>query len=262
MTGRRLFIDGLAAWTPTLADWEHAGAGAAQADQPLADAGAPAPQPQPAGRQRTPPRARQRAAWRCRWRRRPWRLRGTTPPGWPASSPRPTATCPSPTRCAARWPPTRWLLSPTRFHHSVHNAASGYWAIASHSQGRQHRAVGGAHSFAAGLLEAACQCAADGQPVLLVACDTAGHRAAGLRQPQPRLLALALVLASHPGRLRPGRWTGSWGPARAGAALAQPQRAAARTERQWRRAAAAAGTGRWRAGGNGAAHWARRWPCR
>ena len=23
------------------------------------------------------------------------------------------------------------LLSPTRFHHSVHNAASGYWAIAS-----------------------------------------------------------------------------------------------------------------------------------
>ena len=34
------------------------------------------------------------------------------------------------------------LLSPTRFHHSVHNAASGYWAIGSGSRARQHGAGG------------------------------------------------------------------------------------------------------------------------
>jgi hypothetical protein len=78
------------------------------------------------------------------------------------------------------------LLSPMRFHHSVHNAASGYWAIGCRSHEASTAVAGGAHSWAAGLLEALTQCrrrragrAAGGQR----------HRsdgAAAVGQPQPR----------------------------------------------------------------------------
>ena len=44
-------------------------------------------------------------------------------------------------------------LSPTRFHHSVHNAASGSWAMASGSHAASTALAAGGHSFAAGLLE-------------------------------------------------------------------------------------------------------------
>jgi hypothetical protein len=65
------------------------------------------------------------------------------------------------------------LLSPLRFHHSVHNAASGYFAIGARNREASTAVAGGAWSFAAGWLEAASQCAADERPVLLVGCDTA-----------------------------------------------------------------------------------------
>jgi hypothetical protein len=73
------------------------------------------------------------------------------------------AICRSPTRCAARWRQDPLALSPTRFHHSVHNAASGYWAMASHSMAASTALSAFQNSFAAGLLEAATQCAADEQ---------------------------------------------------------------------------------------------------
>lgn len=63
------------------------------------------------------------------------------------------------------------LLSPLRFHHSVHNAASGYWAIAAHNRQPSTAVAAAEHSFAAGLLEALTQCSADDQAVLLVASD-------------------------------------------------------------------------------------------
>jgi hypothetical protein len=63
-------------------------------------------------------------------------------------------------------------LSPTRFHHSVHNAASGYWAIATGCRAPSTALSAHTHSFAAGLLEALVHCACEGEPVLLVAYDT------------------------------------------------------------------------------------------
>lgn len=62
-------------------------------------------------------------------------------------------------------------VSPTQFHNSVHNAPAGYWSIAtgSHSPSTSISAFDG--SFAAGLLDAATQLAADQQHVLLVAYD-------------------------------------------------------------------------------------------
>jgi hypothetical protein len=116
------------------------------------------------------------------------------------------------------------LLSPTRFHHSVHNAASGYWAIASGSQAASTALAAYEHSFAAGLLEAATACAADGQPLLLVAGDTAAVGGLASTNRSRGLLALALVLSPRPGPR--SRWLLDWR-VQAGRAAAPPPRSAA-----------------------------------
>lgn len=62
-------------------------------------------------------------------------------------------------------------VSPTRFHNSVHNAAAGYWNIATGARTSANSLAAYDASFAAGLLEAAVQAAAENIPVLLVAFD-------------------------------------------------------------------------------------------
>jgi len=62
-------------------------------------------------------------------------------------------------------------VSPTDFHNSVHNAATGYWSIGAHSMAASTALCAYDNSFAAGLLEAACQIATEKRPVLLVAVD-------------------------------------------------------------------------------------------
>ncbi|MDE2502985.1 MAG: beta-ketoacyl synthase chain length factor, partial [Burkholderiales bacterium] len=115
-------------------------------------------------------------------------------------------------------------LSPTRFHHSVHNAPSGYWAIAARCHGASTALAAGGCSFGAGLLEAACQCAADAAPRLYVASDTAACGALASVNHSRGLLALALVLACERGPA--SRWTLDWR-LRAGAARPAPLRSAA-----------------------------------
>ena len=64
------------------------------------------------------------------------------------------------------------LVSPTRFHHSVHNAAAGYWTIATGNHAPSTSIAAGEYSFAVGFVEAMTQVVAEGRPVLLVAFDT------------------------------------------------------------------------------------------
>ena len=92
------------------------------------------------------------------------------------------------------------LLSPMRFHHSVHNAASGYWAIGAHNPEASTALAAGAHSFAAGWLEAATQCVADDRPVLLVGCDTEAMGPLQSVNASRGLLAVAMLLAPAPRR--------------------------------------------------------------
>jgi hypothetical protein len=65
------------------------------------------------------------------------------------------------------------LLSPTRFHNSVHNAPVGYWTITTGCHQPANSVSGFLHTFPVALLEAACQCVVENTPVLLVAQDIA-----------------------------------------------------------------------------------------
>ena len=61
--------------------------------------------------------------------------------------------------------------SPTKFHNSVHNAAAGYWCIASGCHAPYTTLSVHGYSYAVGLLETLMQVASDGKPVLYVAFD-------------------------------------------------------------------------------------------
>lgn len=64
------------------------------------------------------------------------------------------------------------FVSPTLFHNSVHNAAVGYWSIASGSQKSSNSLSAYDWSAASGLLAAASQAFMDQERVLLVCYDT------------------------------------------------------------------------------------------
>lgn len=87
------------------------------------------------------------------------------------------------------------LVSPTKFHNSVHNAASGYWTMATSCTQASTALTAFEHSFAAGLLEAATQCAADDRAVLLVGYDVEARGALRSVTRSRGLLAAALVLS-------------------------------------------------------------------
>jgi hypothetical protein len=85
-------------------------------------------------------------------------------------------------------------LSPTRFHNSVHNAASGYWGIATGSMAPSTSLSAYDATFAAGLLEAATQAISNGKPCLLLAYDTAYPEPLQRLRPIPAAMGVALVL--------------------------------------------------------------------
>lgn len=87
-------------------------------------------------------------------------------------------------------------LSPTRFHNSVHNAASGYWTIATHCMQPSNAISAGEDSFGAGLLEAALLLQ-DAPCTLLVAYDMAAPALLLPLCPIPVAFAVALVLSRH-----------------------------------------------------------------
>lgn len=85
-------------------------------------------------------------------------------------------------------------LSPTRFHNSVHNAASGYWGIATGSMQPSTSLCAYDATFAAGLLEAATQASSHGKPCLLLAYDTAFPKPLQCLRPIPAAMGVALVI--------------------------------------------------------------------
>jgi hypothetical protein len=85
-------------------------------------------------------------------------------------------------------------ISPTRFANSVHNAAAGYWSIATGAKLESNVLCAFDASFCAGLLEALTQVAVDGESLLLVAYDTEYPEPIHAKRPIPDAFGTALVL--------------------------------------------------------------------
>jgi hypothetical protein len=86
-------------------------------------------------------------------------------------------------------------VSPTRFHNSVHNAAAGYWGIATGSMEPSSSLCGHDASFAVGLLEALAQVACAGKPVALIAYDHPYPEPLHAVRPIEASFGVALILA-------------------------------------------------------------------
>ncbi|MFC5608721.1 beta-ketoacyl synthase chain length factor [Variovorax soli] len=87
------------------------------------------------------------------------------------------------------------LLSPTKFHNSVHNAAVGYWTIGTGCMASSNSVSSFEATFAAGLLEAAAQCACDQQAVLLTGFDVQAVGPLASAVHSEGMLAAAMVIA-------------------------------------------------------------------
>jgi len=89
------------------------------------------------------------------------------------------------------------MISPTRFHNSVHNAPSGYWGIATGSQHSADSLAAFDASFGAGIVEAISRLVAHpDEPVLLIAYDAPYPEPLNATRPIPDAFAVALALAS------------------------------------------------------------------
>jgi len=90
-------------------------------------------------------------------------------------------------------------ISPTRFHNSVHNAAAGYWSIASRAMAPSSVLCAHDASFCAGLLEALSQVAVDRVTTLLIAADTTYPEPLRKTRPIPDEFGIALALSPAAG---------------------------------------------------------------
>ncbi len=185
-------VEGIGIWSPGLDGWDRTRA-VLRGDAPFAPQATPLPSPAvlpAAERRRSPTTARvaiQVAAEACSHS-------GIDPAQLPcvfASSHGDTEISDYLCRELAANAP----LSPTKFHNSVHNAASGYWTIAVGCMQSATALSGGDETFAYGMLEAGLQAAGSHRPVLLVVYDHAAPAPLSSVCPISRTLGVALVLS-------------------------------------------------------------------
>jgi hypothetical protein len=86
-------------------------------------------------------------------------------------------------------------ISPTRFHNSVHNAAAGYWGIATGAMAPCQVICAYDASFGAGLIDALGQVVLDRQTTLLIAYDSEYPEPLFSKRPIPDVAGVSLVLA-------------------------------------------------------------------
>lgn len=87
------------------------------------------------------------------------------------------------------------LLSPTKFHNSVHNATTGYWSIVSQTHAATNAVSAFQYTAPAALMEAAIQAAEEPAPVLLVAQEMAAVGPLFAACPSLQSFSMALLIA-------------------------------------------------------------------
>jgi hypothetical protein len=122
---------------------------------------------------------------------------------------------------------TPTLISPTKFHNSVLNAAAGYWTMGVGCHEASTALTAFEHSFANGLLTAAAQCLADERPVLLVGFDVPVAGALRSVTRSAGLMAAALVLSNDMSGHRSAAFDATLLPRAPGSAAPAPASAAA-----------------------------------
>lgn len=90
-------------------------------------------------------------------------------------------------------------ISPTRFHNSVHNAAAGYWSIATKNMATSSVLCAFDASFGAGLLDALTQVVVDKTRCILMASDTPYPEPIFSKRPIPDNCGIALIFAPQAG---------------------------------------------------------------
>jgi hypothetical protein len=89
---------------------------------------------------------------------------------------------------------TPTLISPVKFHNSVHNAAAGYWSIGTGNYAAYTALSAFEYTFATGLLETVTQVICDNRPVLYVAFDIEAKGPLATIAPSRGLFGTALVI--------------------------------------------------------------------
>ncbi|MEJ0036468.1 MAG: beta-ketoacyl synthase chain length factor [Gammaproteobacteria bacterium] len=192
---RTLYIEGIGFWASRLPGWETARAilrGEAAAPATAQTRPAPALLP-PAERRRAPDTvavALEVAARACEMARRDPKLMASVFASTHGDLAISDALCDTLAK-------TPLLTSPTKFHNSVHNAAAGYWTIATGCLEPYTSLSGYSFTFGEGLLEAASQVLSEGGPVLYVAFDIEARGPVGTMQPSRGVFAGALVLCAE-----------------------------------------------------------------
>lgn len=220
MTALTLWLEGFAFWAPALPGWDLARAvlrGEAAPQEP------PARRPAPT---LLPPAERRRASDSVA-------LALEVAAAAVAASGRDAATLPSVFASAhgdlaindhlcSMLAATPTLISPTRFHNSVHNAPAGYWTMATGCHEASTAITAFDASFANGLLLAGAQALADARPVLLAAYDVPAVGALASVTRSEGWLGVALVLAPEAGPRSQARLTLTPGEAAGRTPLATP----------------------------------------
>ena len=190
-----LHVEGIALWAPHLPGWERArailrGEAAAPAE--------PAPRPSPAllaptERRRAPDTvavALEVAASACASAGREPRTLASVFASTYGDLAVSDAVC-------AQLAKAPLETSPTKFHHSIHNAAAGYWAIATGCAEPYTALTAHQHTFGVGLLTAAVHALSADTPVLYVAYDIEARGPLATMAKSRGMLGAALVLATH-----------------------------------------------------------------
>jgi hypothetical protein len=190
---RGLYVNGVALWSQRLPGWERArrilrGEEAAP-DQPVSR---PAPELLPPTERRRAPDtvsvAMEAALAACRYAH-------LDPAALPSVFTSMHGDLAITDYMCATMASTPALVSPTRFHNSVHNAAAGYWTIAAECTRPYTALSAGEQSFGEGLLETCVQALAGNENVLLVAYDIDARGPLAPVAASKGLLSAALIVS-------------------------------------------------------------------
>lgn len=201
------YVDGIAFWSPRLPGWDTAApvlAGRAAAPETLARR--PAPVLLPAAERR---RAPDTVALAIEVGARACEAAAASPAKLASVFATTHGDLPITDYLCATLIESPLQTSPTRFHNSVHNAAAGYWCIATGCHAPYTTITVAGYTFGAGLLEALTQLESSGAPVLFVAYDAGASGPISDLVATSGLLGVALVLSPRrgPGTLSELRWS-------------------------------------------------------